>query len=171
MEKGETMNYVMAPVTAVGIVLLLSFQYAPQDSGPRIGLVNLRMCFDEEKYDYAHAVTKELKELEAQLGKDVEDEKTTREAARTAFIERYKEVKARVYEEVLRGLDGFMRDKKLDLILKVDDPKLHAEATEANGTISQQIQARSVLSYGRSLDLTEEAIAYLNKEYAKKKGE
>lgn len=173
---------------------------AVEPAGPstalRIGVVNVRTCFEKDKYARMADVLEELGKLRDDLGKEAAvlqariakltddmaavspkgdlyvdklrlrshaeyDLKLLQEVARRKMRERAADLESRVYADLRRVIALIARAKNVDLVLRVDEPRLQEEDP------LQSNASRDVLFHADALDLTAEVIVRLNADWAK----
>jgi Skp family chaperone for outer membrane proteins len=169
-------------------------------AGPRIGIVNIRSCFEKDKYvrmaealgelaklrDDLNAEGGEIQKKIAVLGEQMEraqrergaadlyvdklrerahaeyDLKLHQEVSRRKIRDRLGDLESRVHAELRRAVAQVARAKGLNLVLRVDEPRLQEEDPEA----PQRNASREVLFHEDALDVTPEVLAQLNADWA-----
>jgi Skp family chaperone for outer membrane proteins len=168
----------------------------------RIGVVNVRTCFEKDKVARMAEFLEELGKLRDQLTREagelqkniaaladlmerlerggerngdlyVEklrlrahaeyDLKLLQEVARRKLRDRVGDLESRVYADLRRIVAQVARARSLDLVLRVDEPRLQMEDPEA----PQKNASREVLFHQDALDVTPQVLARLNAEWAK----
>jgi Skp family chaperone for outer membrane proteins len=170
-------------------------QAAP--AAQRIGVVNVRTCFDKDKYARMAEALEELGKFRDDLEKEARtlqqkvavlteqmgaaspkgdiyvdklrarthaeyDLKLLQEVARRKLRERVADLETRVYADLRRVIAQLARAQNLDLVLRVDEPRLQEEDSDA-----QRNASRDVLFHADALDLTVQVVARLNADWAK----
>jgi len=172
-------------------------QAAP--AGMRVGVVNVRICFEKDKYSrmaealedlgkFRDDLDRQAKELQAKLAGLSEqiqiaapkgdlyvekfrlrahaeyDLKLLQEVARRKIRDRVSDLETRVYADLRRVVAQVARSENLDLVLRVDEPRLQEE--DPDGNAIQRI-AREVLFHRDAMDVTGLVLAGLNADWAK----
>jgi Skp family chaperone for outer membrane proteins len=178
----------------------LSAVQPPARAGLGIGVVNVRTCFDKDKYARMTEAFEELARLRDELTKEAVDlqNKITRlgndmaaaspkgdiyvdklrlrshaeydlkllqEVARRKLRDRVNDLETRVYADLRRVTAQIARALNLDLVLRVDEPRLQEEDPEQAAI--QRNASRDVLFHADALDLTAQVVARLNADWAK----
>jgi Skp family chaperone for outer membrane proteins len=166
----------------------------------RLGVVDVRKCFEKEKYSRMGESLDELGKLRDQLAQEAAalqkkiagftddlavaspkgdlyvdklrlrshaeyDLKLLQEVGRRKLRDRLADLETRIYAEVRRVIAEIARTRGLDLVLRVDEPRLQEEDPEA--AAAQRNQSRDVLYHADALDLTPLVLARLNADWAK----
>ncbi len=169
-------------------------------AAPRIGVVNLRTCFEKDKYvrmaealgdlakfrDDLGAEGGEIQKKIAALTEQMEraqrergaadlyvdklrqrahaeyDLKLHQEVSRRKIRDRIGDLEAHVYADLRRVVAQVARVRGLELVLRVDEPRLQDEDPEA----PQRNAAREVLFHQDALDVTPFVLTQLNAEWA-----
>jgi len=140
-------------------------QAAP--AGMRVGVVNVRICFEKDKYSrmaealedlgkFRDDLDRQAKELQAKLAGLSEqiqiaapkgdlyvekfrlrahaeyDLKLLQEVARRKIRDRVSDLETRVYADLRRVVAQVARSENLDLVLRVDEPRLQEEDPDGN---------------------------------------
>jgi Skp family chaperone for outer membrane proteins len=171
-------------------------------SALRIGIVNVRSCFDKDKSTRMAEGLEELGKLRDQWTKEAADLqknitgfadlmerlerggerngdlyveklrlrahaeydlKLLQEVARRKLRDRVGDLEARVNADLRRVVAQVARSQNLDLVLRVDEPRLPSDDPEA----APRTALREVLYQKDALDLTPQVVAQLNAEWAK----
>lgn len=183
---------------AGGAVLAGGAEQAPP-AAFRIGVVNVRTCFEKDKYarmaesledlgklrDDIHLQAKELQAKIASLSEQMSkaavngdfyvdkvrlrahaeyDLKLLQEVARRKVRDRVSDLESRVYADLRRVVAQIARAQNLDLVLRVDEPRLQEEDPDLNAA---QRVSREVLFHRDAMDVTAEVVAALNADWAK----
>ena len=168
----------------------------------RIGIVNVRSCFEKDKSARMSEGLEELGKLREQWTKDAAelqksivaladlmerlerggerngdlyveklrlrahaeyDLKLLQEVARRKLRDRVGDLEARVNADLRRVVAQVARGQNLDLVLRVDEPRVQLEDPEA----PPRTALREVLYQKDALDVTPLVLAQLNAEWAK----
>jgi len=183
---------------AGGAALAAVEQAAPVHQ--RIGVVDVRKCFEKEKYTRMAESLEELGRLRDQLSQEAValqkkiagltddlaiaspkgdiyvdklrlrshaeyDLKLLQEVSRRKLRDRLADLETRVYAEIRRVIAEIARVRNLDLVLRVDEPRLQEEDPEA--AAAQRNASRDVLYHADALDITPQVLARLNADWAK----
>jgi Skp family chaperone for outer membrane proteins len=183
---------------AGGAALPALRQAAP--AAPRIGVVDVRACFEKDRYSrmaesllelgkQRDLLQKEADELQKRIAGLTEqmnaaspkgdlyvdklrlrthaeyDLKLLQEVVRRKMRDRLTDLETRVYAELRRVIAQIARAQGIDLVLRVDEPRLQEEDPEAAAV--QRNASRQVLYHADALDLTPQVLARLNADWAK----
>ena len=160
----------------------------------KLGVVNLKTCFDKERHDRVKDVDAELQKkiqdidrkistlkerienlppnstLRADLSRDLQraatDRKFEAEYGRSRYLDFYNDKKVEIYNEIRTVVDMIAKEQKFDLVLRVEAPQLEEDTRE---TPTAQIASRVVLYHHENVDITNDVIKRLNDEYKKHK--
>jgi Skp family chaperone for outer membrane proteins len=162
----------------------------------RVGVVNVRTCFEKDKYARMAESLEELAGFRDQLANEMQelqrkiagltdqmaaaspkgelyvdklrlrshaeyDLKLLQEVARRKLRERVSDLETRIYADLRRVIAQIARAQNLDLVLRVDEARLHEEDPE------QRPVSREVLFHAEALDFTAQVVARLNGDWAK----
>lgn len=165
----------------------------------RIGVVNVRTCFEKDKYARMAEALDDLGRLRDELQRhandlqkkigDLNDQmaaaspkgelyvdklrlrthaeydlKLLQEVARRKLRDRVGDLESRVYADLRRVVAQVARAQNLDLVLRVDEPRLQEEDPDA--TAVQRV-SREVLFHRDALDVTPQVVTGLNADWAK----
>jgi len=183
---------------AGGAALAAVEQAAPVQH--RIGVVDIRACFDKDKHVRMVESLDELGQFRGQLAREIEetqkkiaslteqmngasskgdlyveklrlrghaeyDLKVLQEVARRKLRDRLTDLETRVYADLRRVIAQVAKARNLDLVLRVDEPRLQEEDPEQAAL--QRNASRDVLFHADALDVTPQVLARLNAEWAK----
>jgi len=133
----------------------------------RIGVFELKPCFDKDKVDWVKDIDQELQKIADDIGKRMKEaEPKERERLRADYLEYYNRKKLAIYTEVNRIAEAIGREKGFTLVLK-SDPIPTLENSQV--PLSQQMEQRAVLYHEAETDITDELIRRLNESYAERK--
>lgn len=179
-----------------GGAALPALSEAREQAALKIAVVNVRTCFEKDKYARMAEALEELGKLRDDLAKEGNslqariakltddmaavspkgdlyvdklrlrshaeyDLKLLQEVARRKLRERAADLESRVYADLRRVIAQIARAKNVDLVLRVDEPRLQEEDP------LQTNASRDVLFHADALDLTAEVIVRLNADWAK----
>ena len=85
------------------------------------------------------------------------------------FMDRYAEVKTKVYNEVRAVVTTIAQADGYDVVLRIEEPLLDDDAAGGAESVTQRINHRVVLYGSERMDITAKVIEKLNQEYQKKK--
>jgi Skp family chaperone for outer membrane proteins len=180
----------------MAVLFLLALEF-------KVGVVNLKECFNPEKYDrirdidallrkefqkYSDSlmeVKKKIDVLQLKLDgltremplyweylgqiKQAETEfEFKKKHGRLQYLQTFNQHQLRVYNEIRRVVALYARDNGFDLVLRVETPSLDPEE-DAAPSAAAQIQSRLVLYHSEALDITDDVIQLLKREYLKEK--
>jgi Skp family chaperone for outer membrane proteins len=183
-----------------GGAMLASVEQGAPIQQQRIGVVDVRKCFEKEKYSRMAESLDELGRLRDLLSQEAValqkkiagltddmataspkgdiyvdklrlrshaeyDLKLLQEVSRRKLRDRLADLEARVYVEIRRVIAEIARVRNLDLVLRVDEPRLQEEDPEA--AAAQRNASRDVLYHADALDITPQVLARLNADWAK----
>ena len=174
-----------------------------EQNGPnplKLGVVNVRSCFDKDKYsrmaeameelgNFRLQLTQEAVELQKKIAVLTEkmegaptqgelyveklrlrahaeyDLKLLQEVARRKMRDRVSDLEMRVYSDLRRVVAQVARAQNVDLVLRVDEPRLQEEDPEVAASLRGA--SHEVLFHRDALDLTAQVLAGLNADWAK----
>lgn len=171
-----------------------------QPAPVRVGVVDVRKCFEKEKYSRMAESLDDLGRLRDQLAQEAVllqkkiagltddmataspkgdvyvdklrlrthaeyDLKLLQEVSRRKLRDRLADLETRVYAEIRRVIAEIARARNLELVLRVDEPRLQEEDPEA--AAAQRNASRDVLYHADALDITLQVLARLNADWAK----
>jgi Skp family chaperone for outer membrane proteins len=166
----------------------------------RLGVVNVRSCFDKERYSRMAEEMEELGKFRQQLSQEAielqrkiavltekmegtptqgelyvdklrlrahaeYDLKLLQEVARRKLRDRVGDLETRVYADLRRVVAQVARAQNIDLMLRVDGPRLPEEDSEVAAFLKGA--SHEVLFHHDALDLTALVLAGLNADWAK----
>lgn len=144
--------------------LILQAQNVPAP-GSRTGVVNLRDCMDKSKNQWIGGIEQELQKLqEAESGRATDLNPQERARIRTKISEFSNKRKFEVYTEVVRLSGIIARERGFDLVQRADRMPEGGDAD-----LNAQIERRDIVHFDPSLDITNEILDRMNKEYAARK--
>ncbi len=85
------------------------------------------------------------------------------------FLDKYAEVKTRVYNEVRAVVTTIAVAEGYDVVFRIEEPQLDDDAGASAEGVTQRINHRVVLYGSDRMDITAKVIERLNQEYQKKK--
>jgi Skp family chaperone for outer membrane proteins len=167
---------------------------------PKVGVVNVRSCFEKDKNGRVAEATEELGKLRDQLSQEAValqktianlankmedmprngdlyvdkvrqrahaeyDLKLLQEVLRRKVRDRLGDLESRVYADIRRIVAQLAQGMNVDLVLRVDEPRLQEE--DAEGHSAQRIASREVLFHRDALDLTPQVLMRLAADWAK----
>jgi len=149
-----------------------------QDKPPRplrFGLLDLKACFDKDRYAAIKDIDGELQKLADEIARklkeaepgDPKEHQKLREKLRAEYLVFYNRKKAEIYNEIRSVAEIVGRERGYTLILKADPSRLDGDEPENMSTLIGQ---RGVLYHDPELEITDEVLKRMNAAYAAKRG-
>lgn len=135
--------------------------------GSRVGVLNLRDCFDKSRNAWVADIELEIQKLqEAEAGRATDLNPQERARIRTKVQDLSHHRKLEVYTAVVRISGAVAKERGFDLIER-GDRMPGPEGTEQD--FMAQIDRRSIIHHDPAIDITSEVLDRINREYAARK--
>jgi len=108
--------------------------------------------------------TEERKKKEEELWKKEVDLEAFRKVTERGLAERHRDTTEKLYGEIVKAIEDYCREQKLDLVVKVDDTPLTSQTVDE---LLFKINQRKFLYCSPKLDITDAVLNRLNKGYSK----
>lgn len=160
----------MKPSLVAVPVLAFVLIAAAQDKAPaagRIGVLNLRECFDKTRNTWIADIEIELaKQQEADSGRATDLNPQERLRIRTKNLDASNRRRLEVYKEIVRLSGVIAQERGYDVVERIDRmPVLESGDTDLMG----QIDRRVIVHFDPAIDITAVVLEHLNRDYGARK--
>ena len=167
----------LAACLVPGMAAFVASQAQDKPAAPptRIGVLDLKLCFDKEHYDAILDVDQELQKMAEEIARKLKDSEPgdpkeyqkLREKLRAEYLVFFNRKKAEIYNEIRTVAEIIGKERGLSLILKIEPSRLGGDEAENPGALIGQ---RGVLYHDPALEITDEVLKRMNAAYAAKRG-
>jgi len=137
----------------------------------RIGVLDLKACFDKDKSAAVKDIDVELQRIADDIARRMKEvEPKERERMRADYLDFYNRKKAGLFNEIVAATEAVRQEQGLTVILRADPGTLAVDDKDSpSKDVTLEIRQRAVLCHEPEIAVTEAVLKRLNEEHARKK--